>query len=240
MSISGYSHETASAASVALITKTASHTRAEQIFSQQDIVTDGIASLLWRSAILRDRLVATWLALFEQVDVKATSWMARHGIAVMRVSLGLIFFWFGVLKFFPGMSPAQDLAIRTTSILTFGLVPPHISLVVLAAWECVIGLGLMFGLYTRATLLLLFLQMAGTLTPLAFFPHELFTHGFYAPTLEGQYIIKNLVLISAGIVIGATVRGGAIVPERQAVSPEERGDDRAPVRRSPYLVTSSN
>ncbi|NLF67072.1 MAG: hypothetical protein GX579_21000, partial [Chloroflexi bacterium] len=66
----------------------------------------------------------------------------------------------------------------------------------------------------RATLLLLFVQMLGTLLPIVFFPSEVFLRVPYAPTLEGQYIIKNLVLISAGLVIGATVRGGWMVPER--------------------------
>jgi ABC-type uncharacterized transport system permease subunit len=87
---------------------------------------------------------------------------------------------------------------------------------VLALWECVIGLGLLSGRFMRATLLLLAAQMAGTLTPLLLFPAEVFTRIPYAPTLEGQYIIKNAVLVSAAIVIGATVRGGGLVSERVA------------------------
>jgi hypothetical protein len=59
--------------------------------------------------------------------------------------------------------------------------------------------------------------MLGTITPLLLFPGEAFLRIPYAPTLEGQYIIKNMVLISAGLVLGATVRGGRIVPERRAV-----------------------
>jgi ABC-type uncharacterized transport system permease subunit len=69
----------------------------------------------------------------------------------------------------------------------------------------------------RATLLLLAAQMAGTLTPLLLFPVEVFTRIPYAPTLEGQYIIKNAVLISAAIVLGASVRGGGLVAEPEAV-----------------------
>ncbi|HEU4724776.1 MAG TPA: hypothetical protein VFU59_05685, partial [Candidatus Eisenbacteria bacterium] len=79
--------------------------------------------------------------------------------------------------------------------------------------ECAIGLGLIFGIFMRATLLLLVLQMIGTMTPLVFFPHEVFTRIPYAPTMEGQYIIKNIVLVSAGLVIGATVRGGRVVSD---------------------------
>lgn len=167
---------------------------------------------------------------FDRADTRITQWMARYGIVLLRISLGVVFFWFGVLKFFPGLSPAQDLATRTINQLTFGLVTPEISIPVLATWECLIGLGLITGVFMRATLLLLFLQMPGTVMPLVFFPAETFTRVPYAPTLEGQYIIKNLVLISAALVIGATVRGGAIVadPEeaRAARSNESAREDR--------------
>ncbi|MCA9991803.1 MAG: DUF417 family protein [Anaerolineales bacterium] len=150
---------------------------------------------------------------FDQIDYRITNWMARYGILLLRISVGIVFFWFGFLKFFPGLSPAQDLATRTIDVLTFGLVPPQISIYILAVWECLIGLGLILGVFMRGTLLLLFGQMLGTITPILFFPHEVFTHIPYAPTLEGQYIIKNMVLISAGIVIGATVRGGGMVAD---------------------------
>jgi uncharacterized membrane protein YphA (DoxX/SURF4 family) len=152
-------------------------------------------------------------AWFGRTDARITGWMARYGIPLLRVSLGIVFFWFGVLKFFPGLSPAQDLAGRTIEVLTFGLVKPNVSVYILAVWECLIGLGLVFGVFLRATLLLLFLQMPGTITPLFLFPHEAFTIIPWVPTLEGQYIIKNLVIISAGLVVGATVRGGGLVPE---------------------------
>jgi uncharacterized membrane protein YphA (DoxX/SURF4 family) len=149
------------------------------------------------------KLVAT-------IDIRLTNWMAQNGVRLLRISLGIVFFWFGVLKFFPSLSPAEDLAARTIAILTFGLMPASVSVLILAAWECLIGLGLIFGVFMRATLFLLWLQMLGTITPIFFFPHEVFAHIPYAPTLEGQYIIKNIVLVSAGIVIGATVRGGRL------------------------------
>lgn len=134
--------------------------------------------------------------------------MAAHGVALLRVSLGIVFLWFGALKFFPDLSPAQELAGRTINDLTLGHLPPAVSLPALAAWECFIGLGLVSGRFLRLSLLLLFLQMPGTLMPLALYPGETFSLFPVAPTLEGQYIIKNFVLISAGIVVGATVRGG--------------------------------
>jgi uncharacterized membrane protein YphA (DoxX/SURF4 family) len=150
---------------------------------------------------------------FDKIDRRNTRWMARYGIVLLRISLGIVFLWFGVLKFFPELSPAEDLATRTINQLTFGLISEDVALLLLAIWECLIGLGLLFGVFLRGTLLLLFVQMLGTITPILFFPNEVFTQIPYATTLEGQYIIKNMVLISAGIVIGATVRGGGMISE---------------------------
>jgi uncharacterized membrane protein YphA (DoxX/SURF4 family) len=154
-------------------------------------------------------------------DLAITGWMARYGLLLLRLSLGVIFLWFGALKFFPQMSPAQDLAIRTIAVLSANLVPAAIALPVLAAWECLIGIGLLVGRGLRAILLLLYMQMLGTLTPVMLFPSEIFTRFPYAPTLEGQYIIKNLVLISAGIVVGATVRGGRMVADPRQLGTEQ-------------------
>jgi uncharacterized membrane protein YphA (DoxX/SURF4 family) len=151
---------------------------------------------------------------FDVLDARITSWMARHGLPLLRVSLGIVFLWFGALKFFPGLSPAHDLAARTIERLSFGAVHADVSIPILATWESLIGLGLLLGIFMRATLLLLAVQMAGTLMPLVLFPGEVFTRIPYAPTLEGQYIIKNAVLISAAIVLGATVRGGKLVAEQ--------------------------
>jgi uncharacterized membrane protein YphA (DoxX/SURF4 family) len=125
---------------------------------------------------------------------------------------------FGALKFFPNLSPAEALATRTIEVLTFGLVQPSLSLPILAAWECLIGLGLITGKFLRATILLLLLQMLGTVTPLFLFPGEAFSQFPVAPTLEGQYIIKNMVLVSAALIIGATVRGGRLVADPKQIS----------------------
>src|SRR5262245_17174541 len=129
----------------------------------------------------------------DAIDRRLAKWMAHNGVTLLRVSLGVVFLWFGALKFIPGASPAQDLAPRTISVLTFDAVGPSASLPVLAAWECLIGVGLLTGRATRTTLLLLWTQMLGTIAPLVLFPAETFTRIPYAPTLEGQYIIKNLV-----------------------------------------------
>jgi uncharacterized membrane protein YkgB len=148
-----------------------------------------------------------------RIDQRITAAMARSGLPLMRIALGVVFLWFGVLKFFPGLSPAESLAGRTFSALTLGLLSESSAVLVLAAWECLIGLGLLTGLFMRATLALLLLQMLGTLTPLVLYPNETFVAFPYAPTLEGQYIIKNAVLIAGAVILGGTVRGGRLESE---------------------------
>lgn len=168
--------------------------------------------------------------LFLKVDIPLTNWMARHSIGFMRISLGVVFLWFGVLKFFPDLSPAEELVARTVETMTFGIVQENVSLPVLAGWETLIGLGLITGKYMRVTLFLLFTQMIGTVIPVFLFPGEVFTRVPYAPTLEGQYIIKNLVLVSAGLVIGATVRGGQVIADPEVV---EQARQRADLGETP-------
>lgn len=159
---------------------------------------------------------------FDRLDRRITRWMADNGITLLRVSLGIVFLWFGVLKFVPGLSPADELATRTIATLSFGLVQPDVSRPALALWESLIGLGLITGRFMRATILILFLQMIGTVTPLVLFPSETWTRFPYAPTLEGQYILKNIVLVTAAIVIGATVRGGGLIDEPELLQKQNR------------------
>lgn len=151
---------------------------------------------------------------FNRIEIKITQWMASRGLFLLRVSIGIIFFWFGFLKFFEGLSPAEDLATMTIRTITFGLIPDNIIIFGLALWEVLIGIGLIFRIFLRETLLLLYLQMAGTFLPLFLFPGELFHVFPVSLTLEGQYIVKNIIILSAGIVLGATVRGGRLVAHR--------------------------
>ncbi|NKQ41807.1 MAG: DoxX family protein [Sulfurovum sp.] len=142
---------------------------------------------------------------FNNLDDKMISFMDRYGMLLLRISIGVIFFWFGILKFFPGLSPAEALSTQTVSLLSFGTIPPEVSIRVLATWEVLIGIGLIFGVYMRFTLFLLFTQMLGTFTPLFLFPELSFTKIPYAFTIEGQYIVKNIVIVSAGLVLGAAM-----------------------------------
>jgi len=150
----------------------------------------------------------TFNTRFDRIDRQITTWMARYGMTIMRVGLGVVFFWFGALKLVPGLSPAEDLVRNTTYFVN-----PDWFIPVLALWEMAIGLGLIVGKFMRLTLLLLFLQMPGTALPLVVLPEAVWTQFPYGLTMEGQYIIKNLVLIGAGLVLGGTVRGGRLQPD---------------------------
>ena len=148
----------------------------------------------------------------QAIDRRLTHWLAEHGMTLLRISIGLIFVWFGVLKFWPGLSPADQLATETIDLLFFGLITEDLARVLLAILETTIGIGLVTGKFMRFTLLLLVGQMLGAATPLVLFP-EVTWSDLFVPTLEGQYILKNMVLVSAALAIGATVRGGGLIDD---------------------------
>lgn len=125
----------------------------------------------------------------------------RNYLSLLRISIGIIYLWFGALKFFHGYSPAEDLAINTINKLTFGAVPQPVNIVLLAVWECAVGLALIGGVWVRTALLFLFVHMACTFTPLVFFPDLSFKVAPYGFTLVGQYIMKNIIIICAALVI---------------------------------------
>lgn len=160
-------------------------------------------------------MLIKFINLIRTVERNSINWKARHGIMFLRISLGIVFIWFGALKFFPYLSSAESLAGKTILRLTFGFLEPAISMKILAVWECLIGLGLITKKFLSLTLLLLYFQMVGTLMPLILFPEMTFQGNLLVPTLLGQYIIKNIILISAGIVIGATAKGGVIIADSQ-------------------------
>ena len=149
---------------------------------------------------------------FDRIDLRITRWMARYSLLILRFGLGLIFVWFGALKLFPGLSPAEELVRNTIYFFD-----PDFFLPILAIWEVLIGVGFLIGLFTnkfqRLTILLLFLQMFGAALPLVLLPEICWSSFPFVLTLEGQYIIKNLAIIGSALVLGATVRGGGVVPE---------------------------
>lgn len=122
-------------------------------------------------------------------------------IKLIRLSLGIIFLWYGMLKFFPTLSPAEELATKTIDIMFLGLINPLLSIKLLALLEVSIGIGFLFGFYTRIVTIVFIGHMICTFAPLFLLPELSFTHAPYAFTIVGQYIVKNIVFILAGILI---------------------------------------
>jgi uncharacterized membrane protein YphA (DoxX/SURF4 family) len=141
-----------------------------------------------------------------ELDRRIAGFMARWGILALRISLGLIFIWFGILKPF-GLSPAQPLIEATVGWVP--LLAPAQWVAVIGWWEVAIGVAFLFRATIRLAIALLALQMVGTFMPLVLLPEVTFQQGRYpfGPTIEGQYIIKNLLIISAALVVGGTARG---------------------------------
>jgi uncharacterized membrane protein YphA (DoxX/SURF4 family) len=116
---------------------------------------------------------------------------------LLAISIGIVYLFFGFLKFFPETSPADHLAKDTISQLTFGLIPPDISILLLAIMETGIGLFLIAKIATKTIIWVAIFHITMTFTPLLFFPDLSFTEAPFVPTLLGQYIVKNLIIFCA-------------------------------------------
>ena len=138
------------------------------------------------------------LALF---DSKLISFMEKAGLPFLRLAIGGVFIWFGALKTIGELSPAYDLVAKTVYWLTPELIVPLLGL-----WEVAIGVAFIFTPLTRIAILLLALQMPGTFLPLILLPEVCFNVFPFGLTLEGQYIVKNLVIIGSALVIGSRVQ----------------------------------
>jgi uncharacterized membrane protein YkgB len=153
-------------------------------------------------------------AMVEAGEAAIHRWLMRYSIIALRISMGAVYFVFGVLKYFPGVSPAQDLALATTHLLSFGLVPAVIpsgvAMALIATLECAIGLLLLAGRWLRPAICLLGAQLTGILSPAVLLAGRLFAGPHHMPTLEGQYVLKDVILVAAAMVIATTVRGGAL------------------------------
>ena len=128
-------------------------------------------------------------------------WIHSHSVDILRISVSVIFLWFGALKLIEGVSPVQDLAISTIRTLTLGLVSDTVIIYGLALTEVLIGLSLLFDICLKQVLYLYYFQIVGTFTPLFIYPEVTFTSPPFCLSLQGQYIVKNLVILAAGLVI---------------------------------------
>ena len=137
---------------------------------------------------------------FDHVDKKITDWLKGHGYSFLKYSLALVFIWFGILKPL-GLSSANDLVTKTVYF-----VDPAWFVPLLGWWEVAIGVCILFRPLVRVGLFLMGLQMIGTFLPLILLPEVIYIKFPFVMTLEGQYIIKNLVLIGAGMIVGSHAR----------------------------------
>jgi len=138
--------------------------------------------------------------MINNIDQIIARYMNSWSTPALRISFGIIFIWFGILKPFD-VSSAESLLKATVGWLPFGT--PEFWLIVIGWWEVAIGVTFLFSQTTKIAIGLLFLQMFGTFMPLIILPEVTFQNGnFLTPSLEGQYIIKNVMIISAALVLG--------------------------------------
>jgi putative oxidoreductase len=162
------------------------------------------------------RSAPRWRALtrlgrrFDAIEAAVSGWLVAHSIKLLRLSLGCVFLGFGFLKFFPMVSPAEQLVMDTTSVLTFHLVPGSVSIIAIAVLECVIGLWLLSGRALRGAMYLLAIELVGILAPVVVLGDKLFSGPHNAPTLAGQYVLKDVILVAGVLVLAATVRGARL------------------------------
>lgn len=139
--------------------------------------------------------------LSNRIDNALIHLAEKYGHKLLESSIGLIYLWFGVLKLFPGYSPAEALAGDTLTLITFGLFSQKELLTSLAIWEIGIGILLVLKVRTRFVIWMLLIHMLGTLTPILLFPELVFATPPFGFTMVGQYIMKNIVIISAALVL---------------------------------------
>ena len=146
-----------------------------------------------------------------RLDIRLHRVLRAASLTALRLALGLVFLGFGVLKFVPGMSPAQDIAVVTTRMLTFDLLGTDAARLLVATLEATIGLCLLVaGPLLRVAMVLLVPQLLGILSPLVLLPDRVFSGVHHAPTLEGQYVLKDVILAAAAMTLATTLRGASL------------------------------
>ncbi len=146
-----------------------------------------------------NRLHKARLAI-DSFDNAAVKWMSTYGHFIERIGLAIIFFWFGLLKVFGHTS--------ATSIIgkTIYLTSPEVMVPILGLWEALIGVCFFFRRFVRVAIVLLAVRLIGSFSALLLRIDACFVEFPQVPTIQGQYLIKELALIGAALVLGATVR----------------------------------
>ena len=123
--------------------------------------------------------------------------VSKTKLRVLAITIGLIFFYFGILKLFPNASPAESIGTNTVSMLSLNLLSNKVCIYSLAILELLIALSLITGKFFKWGVVIGIGHLLFTFTPAIFFPDQVFNDPFFTPTLLGQYIFKNVILISA-------------------------------------------
>jgi putative oxidoreductase len=136
-----------------------------------------------------------------RVETTIQTWLTRNSVRLLRISMGAVILGFGFLKYFPGVSPAEHMVETVSRTLTFGLMPDRPTMFLFATVECLIGLSLITGIGLRVVIYPTGLWAVGILSPLVLMPGELFSGPDHMPSLEGQYVLKDVILLTATLVI---------------------------------------
>ena len=140
----------------------------------------------------------------------------------LAFSTGVVYCWFGMLKFFPGLSPAEGLATDTIGHLTFHLIPASVSIIMLAIWETGIGICLVANRFQKIAIPLAMLHILLTFTPMLFFPDRVFGGNPLYLSLLGQYIVKNFIIVSVLVFLWKEYRVTSWVTTRRVFNQKAR------------------
>lgn len=137
----------------------------------------------------------SWKDRYLAKERALSHFLMPHALSILRMAMGLIYFWYGMLKVV-GMSPAEELVFNATHWIGV-----HNFVVFLGVWEIAIGICLWIKRWMRLGIILLLIQFPGTFLPLFLNPEDCFTSIPFGLTLEGQYIFKNLVFLAATLIL---------------------------------------
>lgn len=171
------------------------------------------------------------------VDESTSKWMGKHGVLCLRVAMGVLYVWYGALKYFPGGGDDfREFSGRIIERLSLGLIQPLAGAMVLATLECLIGLGLLAGRLPRTVLALILLHLGMMCTPLFFEPESIWSRFPFMLTLTGKFMIRHLAMFIAAIVIVSSVAQRAhgwsalVNPFQGRTRTGDAGEKRPPTR----------
>lgn len=138
--------------------------------------------------------------LLKKIDLSILNTLRRIEVPLARLAIFVVYFWFGALKLL-GVSPAGPLVQELFDVAIISIPFPAFYMA-FAIFEMIIGLAFLVRGWERVAIFLLMAHLATAALPLIVLPHITW-QGFLVPTIEGQYIIKNILIAALAIVIGS-------------------------------------